>query len=76
MRDQVREVICDVFQLDAATPADKLSTDHVPEWDSVSHLTLILSLETQFDVQFDPEEAATLNSCDALADAVERLQAS
>lgn len=75
MRDQVREVICDVFQLDASTPADKLTVEEVPEWDSVLHLTLILALESRFGVQFDPEAAATLNSCDSLADAIERLQA-
>lgn len=74
MRDQVRAVICDVFQMDADTPAEKLDSDQIAEWDSVTHLTLILSLEAQFSVQFDPEVAGTLNSCDKLAEAVEGLQ--
>ena len=71
MRDQVREVICDVFQLDAATPPDKLTADDVQEWDSVLHLTLILALESRLGVPFAPEEVATLKSCDALSEAIE-----
>ena len=41
-------------------PAAKISADSSPEmiesWDSVHHLNLVLALEQEFNLQFEPEE--------------------
>lgn len=42
-------------------PAE-LSQTNCPEWDSVSHLNLILALEAEFGVFFEPEEIAALHT--------------
>ena len=75
MKTQVREVICDVFRLDAEIDDARISSDQIADWDSVAHLTLILALESRFGIQFDPEEASGLDSLDAIVAVVERLQA-
>jgi len=51
-----------VFDLPADRYTPALSQDDVENWDSLAHVTLILSLESAFGVQFDPEEAQTLTS--------------
>jgi acyl carrier protein len=54
--DRVRRVAADVLE----TSADKITLDSSPEtidtWDSVHHLNLVLALEQEFDLQFEPEE--------------------
>lgn len=32
------------------------------EWDSLNHLSLIIELEMEFDVSFEPEEIASMKS--------------
>jgi acyl carrier protein len=54
--DRIRRVAADVLE----TSADKITLDSSPEtidtWDSVHHLNLVLALEQEFDLQFEPEE--------------------
>lgn len=42
-------------------PAE-LSQSNCPAWDSVGHLNLILALETEFGVFFEPEEIAAMRT--------------
>lgn len=69
--DQVREVSADVFQV----PADRISRDSSPEtlenWDSVQHLNLVLALEQQFGIQFEPEEMDKMKNVGAIAELVQ-----
>jgi len=54
--DRIRGIAADVLEV----PAAKISPDSSPEtidaWDSVHHLNLVLALEQEFDLQFEPEE--------------------
>jgi acyl carrier protein len=54
--DRVRGIAADVLEV----PAAKISPDSSPEtidaWDSVHHLNLVLALEQEFNLQFEPEE--------------------
>jgi len=76
MKAQVREVICDVFRLDPGIDDASLTSEYIADWDSVTHLTLILALESRFGVSFEPEQASELDNLDSIVAAVERLQAS
>jgi acyl carrier protein len=54
--DRVRSIAADVLEV----PSAKISADSSPEsiesWDSVHHLNLVLALEQEFNLQFEPEE--------------------
>lgn len=54
--DRVRAIAADVLEV----PASKISVESSPEtidtWDSVHHLNLVLALEQEFNLQFEPEE--------------------
>ena len=42
---------------------DENSTnDNTDSWDSMSFLLLVVNLESKFDIEFQPEEIADLNS--------------
>ena len=38
------------------------STDNLDQWDSLSHMNLILALEEEFDVEIPDEEVGNLTS--------------
>ena len=56
MEKKVYEVISKVMKV----PIEKLSIDSSPdtleEWDSLSHINLIMSLEDEFNIQFSEEQ--------------------
>lgn len=54
-------------------PAE-LSQKNCPAWDSVSHLSLILALEAEFGVFFEPEEIASLRTFSAVRERISRAE--
>lgn len=66
--DRVRQVAADIF----AAPADGMTRQSSPEeiekWDSVQHLSLVLALEQEFNVQFDPEEMDRMKTLGDISD--------
>ena len=57
---RIRSILAEVFGLNPADVGPDTSTDTVPAWDSLQHLTVVLSLEEEFDVHFDDEETVSL----------------
>ena len=45
--------------------------EQMENWDSVQHLNLVLALETQFGVEFEPEEIEQMKSIGKIAALVE-----
>jgi acyl carrier protein len=60
--DRIRQVIASVFDTDAARLNDDDSPRTIAAWDSVNHIHLVLALEAEFGIQFDPGEVAGLTS--------------
>lgn len=54
--ERVRGIAADVLQVPAAQITQESSTENMDSWDSVHHLNLVLALEQEFDLQFEPEE--------------------
>ena len=62
VEERARGILVDVFGLDPAEVGPATSPDTVEAWDSLQHLTVVLSLEEEFDVAFDDEETVTMTS--------------
>ena len=60
MKEQIKEIMKRVFNIDKVT--DNISQLNCEKWDSLNHLNLIVELEEAFDVSFEPEEIAEMNS--------------
>lgn len=54
--DRVRSIAADVLEVSAAKITPTTSPENLDTWDSVHHLNLVLALEQEFGVQFEPEE--------------------
>ncbi|MDR1373242.1 MAG: acyl carrier protein [Dysgonamonadaceae bacterium] len=62
MKEKIKEVMLRVFQLDEIP--DNISQSNCTKWDSMNHLNLIVELEEEFDVSFEPEDIAEMKSLD------------
>ena len=62
-----REFDDETILLTAGTTADDIS-----EWDSLSHVNLILAVEKAFDLRFNVTEIATLENVGQLADIIQQ----
>jgi len=59
---RVRSILSDMFGLDSDEINQNTSSDTVEKWDSLQHLTLVLSLEEEFGIQLDDEETLAVVS--------------
>lgn len=67
IENRVQAVIADVFGLAPAEVGPDTSIETVEAWDSLQHLTVVLALEEEFDVQLDDEETVAAVSVPAIA---------
>jgi len=58
------KVFCEVLGIECVEK--NLSQKNCATWDSVNHLNLILALESEFGVLFEPEEIAAMRDRDAV----------
>lgn len=68
--ERLRIILADVLGLDAGAITDATAAGEVKAWDSVRHLQLVLAIEGEFDLAFDPEEIPTLTSAGAIQQAL------
>ena len=60
MRERIKKVIMDTFEL--SDVQDNISPRTCDKWDSMHHLQLIVSLEMEFGVSFEPEDITNMLS--------------
>jgi acyl carrier protein len=58
----LREIFADTLELPADEITPELNTDSTETWDSFRHLQLILAIEGEYGVQFDPQQIPELTS--------------
>ena len=54
--DRVRTIASDILEVPAAKITPDSSPENIETWDSVHHLNMVLALEQEFNLQFEPEE--------------------
>jgi acyl carrier protein len=60
VRERLQSIFRDVFDDADLLIRDEMKADDIPGWDSLNYINLIVSIETEFGVQFDGEEIASL----------------
>ena len=68
--DSVREVLQTVLDRRIAADEDVRRADE-PRWDSLAHVNLVFSIESELGIQFGPEELDGLDSLERLVLAAE-----
>jgi acyl carrier protein len=60
----------DVFDDDAIVVTPDLTADDVPEWDSLSHIRLMLAVQKAFNIKMSAGQIASLKTVGDLANLV------
>ncbi len=74
MKNQVKEIIARVLNVDPGVITDTLSSGDIPEWDSVGNLAIISTIEQELEVEFPLEDLFDLTSVKSLVDEVNMLK--
>jgi acyl carrier protein len=61
-----------VFDNDSIRVTPQLTADDVDEWDSLSHINLMLAIELEFGIEFDPSEIQTFANVGELIASIEK----
>ena len=71
-----KQILNGVFQLvfedDTIHIADEMTADDIDGWDSLSHVNLIVAVETQFKIRFNQKELLTFKNVGDLLRSIER----
>lgn len=59
-KQKLKECFAKAFEVNASEINDLTSQLNLQEWDSLRHLNLIVELEIEFDVEFEPEEISEM----------------
>jgi acyl carrier protein len=70
VENRIRAVLAATFGVAPATISDATSNETLAAWDSMNHLHLVVALEAEFGVSFEPEQAVELTSVRAIAQAL------
>ena len=71
MRDNIIDVMIKLFELNEVH--ENISQTTCAKWDSLNHLNLIVELEDEFNVSFEPEDIAEMKSLDIIETKFNRL---
>jgi acyl carrier protein len=70
-----KEILNGVFQLvfedDTIQITDEMTADDIDGWDSLSHVNLIVAVETQFSIRFNQKELLTFKNVGDLLRSIE-----
>jgi acyl carrier protein len=60
MEEKVLEIMSKTFNIDVLLLSKKTSKKDLSQWDSMSHLNLIIDIENEFNINFSNEEIVTI----------------
>ena len=67
----LRDILADTLEISPDEIVPSLSAADVPNWDSFRHLQIILALEGEYGMQFDPQQIPDLMTVAALTSALQ-----
>lgn len=67
---RVQEVFRDELELDDLVLTDDTTADDVEEWDSLSHVQLVVALEKAFNIKFTSREILSWDNVGDLVDCI------
>jgi len=70
LRDDLHRLF-DRHFTDLPTPTSELRAGTFEPWDSIAHINLVLAIEQEFRVSFTPQEAASVDSFEAMVSFLE-----
>jgi acyl carrier protein len=73
IQDRVIQVISNILNVPTTNLSDDSSPESVSQWESMKHISLVLALEEEFDIQFDDSQISDLQSVKAIVKAIGKM---
>lgn len=71
--EKVQDIFRDVFDDDSLEIGDSTNSDDIEDWDSLEHITLVVSMEKEFNVKFDIKVVNKLENVGQMVDLIQSL---
>ena len=71
IEDRVIKIIAEAIQVESNKIDEDTAIGDFANWDSMSQLIIITSLEKEFDIKFDPEDIMDLEDVGDMISAIE-----
>ncbi len=68
--ERLTEVFRDVFDDDTLSICDTTTANDIEDWDSLSHISLLTSVEDEFGVKFDMKAVISLKNVGEMVDLI------
>ncbi|WP_037287240.1 acyl carrier protein [Saccharibacillus sacchari] len=62
MEQKLRTIFAESLEIPEERVKDELEYNTLPEWDSISHMSLIAAIEDSFDIMLDTEDVIDMSS--------------
>jgi acyl carrier protein len=72
IQDRLNQVFQEVLQDDSIQIKSEMTANEIEGWDSFSHVTLIVAIETRFEVKFSVKEVMGFKNVGDLIKGLER----
>ncbi|WP_347175252.1 acyl carrier protein [Polaribacter uvawellassae] len=64
--DKVNEILAEVLKIDLKQTTENLTMDDVDNWDSLTHMSLIVDIESNLDIELSGDDIAEMTTFDAI----------
>ncbi|MBQ8971284.1 MAG: acyl carrier protein [Lachnospiraceae bacterium] len=70
--EKVTEIFREVFDDEELVITDATNSDDIEDWDSLEHISLIVSMEKEFNLKFDIKQVNKLENVGEMIDLIKR----
>lgn len=67
---KVQEIFREVFDDEELVITDETNSDDIEDWDSLEHISLIVSMEKEFNLKFDIKQVNKLENVGQMVDMI------
>ena len=71
--EKLNEIFREVFDNPEITVTPEMTADDIEEWDSMSHMNLIMMVELRFGIAFEQREVLGFENVGELAKVVQKI---